>query len=176
LGTQMLGLKHNVNLLVDYDADWPLLFLDEQRRIAAALGNLAKGIEHYGSTAVPGMRAKPILDIMIGVDPLEDWEKCRLALETLGYDYAEKAGVPGHHVFGRGRDLTERTHLVHVVKYLGTSWTAGLALRDRLRGDPQLCDEYIREKERAVAAAPEGRARYNELKGPYLESIKEGLK
>jgi GrpB-like predicted nucleotidyltransferase (UPF0157 family) len=82
--------KHNVNLLVDYDARWQLLLLDEQRRIAAALGDLAKGIEHYGSTAVAGMRAKPILDIMVGVDPLEDWEKCRLALETLGYDYAEK--------------------------------------------------------------------------------------
>jgi GrpB-like predicted nucleotidyltransferase (UPF0157 family) len=54
----MLGLKHNVNLLVDYDADWPLLFLDEQRRIAEALGDVAKGIEHYGSTAVLGMRSK----------------------------------------------------------------------------------------------------------------------
>jgi hypothetical protein len=62
---------------------------------------------------------------MVGVDPLEDWEKCRLPLEKLGYDYAEKAGVPGHHIFGRGRDLTERTHLLHVVRYLGTSWTTG---------------------------------------------------
>ena len=63
----MLGLMHNVNLLVDDDADWPLLYLDEQRRLAEALGDVAKGIEHYGSTAVPGMRAKPILDIMVGV-------------------------------------------------------------------------------------------------------------
>jgi GrpB-like predicted nucleotidyltransferase (UPF0157 family) len=175
LGTQMLGLKHNVNLLVDYDADWPLLFLDEQRKIAEALGDVAKGIEHYGSTAVPGMRAKPILDIMVGVDPLEDWEKCQLPLEKLGYDYAEKAGVPGHHIFGRGRNLTERTHLVHVVEYLGTSWNAGLALRDRLRSDPRLCAEYAEEKERAIAAAPEGRAHYNELKGPYLESLNARL-
>jgi GrpB-like predicted nucleotidyltransferase (UPF0157 family) len=171
----MLGLKHNVNLLVDYDDDWPRLFLDEQRKIAEALGDIARSIEHYGSTAVPGMRAKPILDVMVGVDPLKDWEKCRLPLEKLGYDYAEKAGVPGHHIFGRGRDLTERTHLLHVVQYLGTSWTTGLALRDRLRSDPQLCAEYVREKERAVAAAPEGRAQYNELKGPYLEFVKARL-
>jgi GrpB-like predicted nucleotidyltransferase (UPF0157 family) len=171
----MLGLKHNVNLLVDYDLDWPLLFLEEQRRLAEVLGGVAKAIEHYGSTAVPGMRAKPILDIMVGVDPVENWEKCRLPLEELGYDYAEKAGVPGHYIFGRGRDLSERTHLLHVVKYLGSSWITGLALRDRLRGDPQLCTEYVREKERAIAIASEGRARYNELKGPYLERIKEGL-
>ena len=56
------------------------------------------------------MRAKPILDIMVGVDPLEDWVKCRLPLEQLGYDYAEKAGVPGHHIFGRGRDFTNGAH------------------------------------------------------------------
>jgi GrpB-like predicted nucleotidyltransferase (UPF0157 family) len=172
----MLGLKHNVNLLVDYDADWPLLFLYERRRIAEALGDLAKSIEHYGSTAVPGMRAKPILDIMVGVDPFEDWEKCRSPLEHLGYDYAEKAGVPGHHIFGRGRDPTERTHLVHVVGYLGALWTADLALRDLLRADPQLRAEYLREKERAVAEAPQGRARYNEIKGPYLERVKARLK
>ena len=115
---------------------------------------MVKGIEHYGSTAVPGMRAKPILDILVGVDPLGDWEKCRLPLEKLGYDYAEKAGVPGHYTFGRGRDLTERTHLLHVMKCLGASWTTGLALRDRLRGDPLLCAEYVREKERAIALRP----------------------
>ena len=171
----MLGLKHNVNLLVDYDEEWPLLFLDEQRKIAEALGDIAKAIEHYGSTAVPRMRAKPILDIMVGVDPLEDWERCRPPLEKLGYDYAEKAGVPGHHIFGRGRDLTERTHLVHVVKYLGSSWTTDLALRDRLRSDPQLRADYVAEKERAVGAAPMGRARYNEIKGPYLETVKARL-
>ena len=51
----MLGLKRNLNVLVDYDQHWELDFLDEQRRISGALGDLAKGIEHYGSTAVPGI-------------------------------------------------------------------------------------------------------------------------
>jgi GrpB-like predicted nucleotidyltransferase (UPF0157 family) len=172
----VLGLKHNVNALVDYDADWPRMFLGERERISEALGDVAKGIEHYGSTAVPGMRAKPILDILVGVDPLENWVRCRAPLEGLGYDYAENAGVPDHHIFGRGRDRTERTHLVHVVKYLGTSWRTGIALRDALRDDPDLRARYLAEKERAVAAAPEGRSRYNEIKGPLLEIVKAGLK
>ena len=73
----MLGLNHNVNELVDYDVDWPAMFLDERNRISAALGHIAKAIEHYGSTAVPGMRAKPILDVLVGVTPLEDWKTCR---------------------------------------------------------------------------------------------------
>ena len=110
----MLGLKKNLNFLVDYDPLWKSAFIEERERIAEALGDVAKGIEHYGSTAVPGMRAKPILDILVGVNPLDDWAKCRVPLEGLGYDYAANAGISGHHIFGRGRDSTERSHLVSV--------------------------------------------------------------
>jgi GrpB-like predicted nucleotidyltransferase (UPF0157 family) len=87
----MLGLKHDVNLLVNYDPTWELEFVVERKRLAVALGTVAKGIEHYGSTAVPGMRAKPILDILVGVSSLDEWEKCKVPLEALGYDYAGRA-------------------------------------------------------------------------------------
>src|SRR5215813_8009134 len=152
----MLGLKHNVNLLVDYDGSWPRMFRDERERISEALGDVAKAIEHYGSTAVPGMRAKPILDILVGVNPIDDWKKCKAPLEGLGYDYAENAGVPGHYIFGRGRDRTERTHLVHVVEYLGESWRTGLALRAALHDDLELRARYTEAKDRAIAASPVG--------------------
>jgi GrpB-like predicted nucleotidyltransferase (UPF0157 family) len=171
----MLGLKHNQNVLADYDPLWEAAFSSERDRIAEALGAVTKGIEHYGSTAVPGMRAKPILDILVGVSPIDDWERCRGPLEALGYDYAADAAVPGHYIFGRGRDSTERTHLVHVVDFLGEEWRVNLALRDALRRDAALRVRYIKEKERAVAAAPEGRARYNELKGQFLASAKAEL-
>jgi GrpB-like predicted nucleotidyltransferase (UPF0157 family) len=111
-----------------------------------------------------------------GAGSIEDWVKCRAPLEGLGYDYAENAGVPEHHIFGRGRDRTERTHLVHVVENLGRAWRTCLAVRDALRNDPELRARYVEEKERAVAAAPEGRARYNQIKGPFLEIIKARLK
>jgi GrpB-like predicted nucleotidyltransferase (UPF0157 family) len=171
----MLGLKHNINVLVDYDPQWEAAFIAERERIAEAVGPIARGIEHYGSTAVRGMRAKPILDILLGVTRIDDWEKCKSPLEGLGYDYAANAGVPGHHIFGRGRDATERTHLVHVVEFLGESWCSNLALRDALRRDAALRTSYVKEKERAVAASPEGRARYNELKGAFLAKVKTGL-
>lgn len=171
----MLGLKKNLNFLVDYDPLWESAFIEERERIAGALGNVAKGIEHYGSTAVPGMRAKPILDILVGVNPLDDWAKCRVPLEGLGYDYAANAGIPGHHIFGRGRDSTERSHLVHVVEFLGEEWLTNLALRDTLRGDDCLRARYVEMKERAAAASPEGRVRYNDLKGPFLAKVKANL-
>ena len=103
---------------------------------------------------------------MVGVAPLSDWEECKVALEALGYDYAEGAGVPQHYIFGKGRDRTERTHLVHVVEYHGESWRNSLAFRDALRRDAGLRESYAREKMRA-AAAPD-RASYNERKGPFI--------
>lgn len=169
-----LGLQANLNLLVAYDPLWPAAFEEEKVRLTKALGPFAKGIEHYGSTAVPGLCAKPILDIMVGISPLSEWERCKPALEALGYDYAEGAGVPAHYIFGRGRDRTERTHLVHVVEYQGESWRGSLAFRDALRCDAALCESYAKEKKRAAAAAPRNRAAYNLQKGSFIaESIKK---
>jgi len=164
----MLGLKHGLNLLVDCDPAWPAAFEEERARIGAAVGDVALGIEHYGSTAVAGLRAKPIIDILLGVSPLEYWTKCKLPLENLGYDYAPHAGVPGHHIFGRGRDRSERTHLVHIVEFDGESWRSNLAFRDALRADEALRAAYLRMKEQAVALAPDGRASYNELKQTFF--------
>jgi GrpB-like predicted nucleotidyltransferase (UPF0157 family) len=171
----MLGLNKKLNQLVEYDPQWSLLFEEERQRLQASLGSLAKGIEHYGSTAVPGLPAKPILDILVGVLPLDNWSNCRATLEALGYDYAENAGVPGHHIFGRGRDQTERTHLVHVVEFGGESWRTNLAFRDALRRDANLRERYVAAKRQAIADAPEGRARYNELKHGFIEQAKAEL-
>nr|WP_295889417.1 GrpB family protein [uncultured Devosia sp.] len=170
-----LGLRHNQNLLVAYDASWPAEFEAERVRLARALHPTARAIEHYGSTSVPGLPAKPILDILVGVSPLSDWVACHDPLLQLGYDYAESAGVPGHHIFGRGRDRSERTHLVHVVEFGGESWTSNLAFRDALRRDDQLRDSYLALKQQAVAAAPEGRAAYNAQKQAFIAAIKARL-
>jgi GrpB-like predicted nucleotidyltransferase (UPF0157 family) len=171
----MLGLKHNTNRLVDYDPSWEAAFAEERARLAHALGPVAQEIEHYGSTAVSGMTAKPILDILVGVAPLADWQKCHDPLLALGYDYAAHAGVPGHHIFGRGRDATERTHLVHVVEHLGDSWRSNLAFRNALRTDPVLRQAYLAEKQRAVTTAPDSRARYNEVKQAFIDAAKARL-
>jgi GrpB-like predicted nucleotidyltransferase (UPF0157 family) len=172
----MLGLKHNTNVLVDYDPGWEAAFAEESARLADALGSVAQGIEHYGSTSVSGMKAKPILDILVGVKPLSDWQKCQDPLLGLGYDYAAHAGVPGHYIFGRGRDASERTHLVHVVEFLGESWRSNLAFRDALRRDPALRQSYLEEKQRAIDAAPDSRAQYNEQKRAFIDMAKARLR
>ncbi|MBK8050072.1 MAG: GrpB family protein [Anaerolineales bacterium] len=82
-----LGLKHNVNLLVDYDPRWPAAYAAEAQRLLAVLADVVVAIEHYGSTAIPGLRAKPILDILIGVETQAGWTNCKAPLESLGYDF-----------------------------------------------------------------------------------------
>ena len=167
----MLGLKHNQNIIVDYDPEWPILFEQEKNRLQSIRLDVVRGIEHFGSTSVPGLRAKPILDILIGILPLNEWSQYKQPLESLGYDYAENAGVPGHYIFGRGRDSSERTHLIHIVEFDGESWRFNLAFRDALRANRNLREEYLIAKETASKLAPEGRAKYNELKHAFFNKV-----
>jgi GrpB-like predicted nucleotidyltransferase (UPF0157 family) len=171
----LLGLPHNTNRLVPSDPDWAQAFAREHARLVPALLSFAKGIEHYGSTAVPGLPAKPILDILVGVAPLADWQRCHDPLLGLGYDYAADAGVPGHYIFGRGRDRSERTHLVHVVLFGGQSWRQNLAFRDALRTDAGLRTDYLALKEASALAAPDSRRQYNARKQAFIAAVKARL-
>lgn len=173
--TASLGLRHGANRLVPHDPRWATDFAAEKARLAAVLPPLVRSIEHYGSTAVPGLAAKPILDILVGLDRLEDWQLCHDPLLSLGYDYAAHAGVPGHVIFGRGRDSSERTHLVHLVEWGADSWTSNLAFRDALRSDAGLRARYEALKHAAIAAAPEGRPAYNALKSAGIAQMKAEL-
>ena len=171
----MLGLKHGENRIVEYCSDWPSLFEEEQERIQPVLGGMVLGIEHFGSTSVPGLPAKPIIDILVGVSPLKNWSNCRSPLESLGYDYAEHAGVPDHYIFGIGSNTSERTHLLHIVEYRGTSWMSNLRFRNALRDDPELRDEYCQIKRQAVEAIPLGRAEYTDFKTAFVSKVRDRL-
>src|SRR4030095_3858092 len=115
-------------------------------------------------TSAPGMRAKPILDMLVGIPDLGEFDKYRTRLESLGYDYASNAGVPDHYVFGRGRTMDQRSHLLHVVQFEGQAWETALAFRDRLRNDNDFRVLYLAAKKEACQRAPHGRSEYNELK------------
>jgi len=171
----MLGLKHGENRIVEYCSDWPSLFEEEQERIQSVLGGMVLGIEHFGSTSVPNLPAKPIIDILVGISPIKNWSNCRGPLESLGYDYAEQAGVPDHYIFGIGRNTSERTHLLHIVEYKGFSWMSNLRFRDALRDDSTLRDEYCRIKRQAVEAIPVGRAEYTDFKTDFVLELRTRL-
>lgn len=159
-----LGLEQGVNRLVEYNPLWPQAFAEEAARLKHALGAAALAIEHYGSTSVPGLRAKPIIDIQIGVARIEQGLEFIEPLSRLGYDYAGDQGIPEHHIFGRGK---ARTHLAHIVVYQGDQWFRSLRFRDRLRADQGLRAAYEVLKAKLVTTAG-SRADYTEGKTDFV--------
>lgn len=159
-----LGLEQGVNRLADYNPLWPQAFAEEAARLKCALGDAAIAIEHYGSTSVPGLRAKPIIDIQIGVLRIEQGLAFIAPLADLGYDYAGDQGIPEHHIFGRGK---VRTHLAHIVVYKSDQWHRALRFRDRLRADPDLRTAYDALKADLVATTG-SRADYTEGKTNFV--------
>jgi GrpB-like predicted nucleotidyltransferase (UPF0157 family) len=108
-----LACEREINRLVHPNPLWPQAFAEEAARIRDALGEKALAIEHYGSTAVPGLRAKPNIDLQIGVADINHGLLFIEPIAKLGYDYAGDQGIPGKRC--------TRTHLAHIVVYQGDS-------------------------------------------------------
>jgi GrpB-like predicted nucleotidyltransferase (UPF0157 family) len=163
-----LGLAQGLVTLVEPSPRFRLLFEQEEARLTAALRDLGGIVEHCGSTSIPGIPAKPILDMLAGVPAPLDIAALRQALEPLGYQHATWAGVPGHEVFGKGRP---RTHLVHVVPLGGAAWHRMLAFRDALRRDPSLTADYAALKRELALRFPDNRAAYTDGKSAFVERV-----
>jgi len=165
---ELPGLGHGMVELAQWTPRWGELFAEEAVRLQDALGDLAVAVEHYGSTSVPGLVAKPLLDILVGGPDASDPAPYISALAPLGYEYAPNAGVPEHLVFGRG---TARTHLVHVVRYGGRAWQRGLAFREALRQDAALRDAYAALKLELAQRHGAERSRYTAEKSAFVERV-----
>lgn len=160
--------------IVDYDPAWPELFERERALIAEALGDLAAAIEHVGSTAVPGLGAKPILDMMVGLRSLEDGERSVAPLEALGYEYMGEMGIPGRFYFRKppGHDRL-RTHHIHMVELACDFWQRHLLFRDYLRSHPEDARRYHELKARLAARYGADREGYTEAKTEFIRSCEE---
>lgn len=166
-----LGLEHGVNRLVQYSSDWPIQFALESQRIRTVCGEILLAIEHIGSTSIPNMVAKPIIDMALGVATLEDAEKLIPGMESIGYDYPGDIGIPGDRIFGRNPGF--RKFLVHVVVLHGAQWNNYIIFRDSLREDVNIAAEYAKLKSRIVEEHPEGRGKYTELKSGFINRVLE---
>ncbi len=164
----VLGLENNVVRLSDHSSLWADLYREEEKRITAAVGHLIIDLQHIGSTAIPGIKAKPILDMMAGVAQLEKALLCQAPLDTIGYDYIAQAGIANDYVFGKG---VPRTHYLHVVEYCGAKWTNHLCFRDRLRSDPELAQAYGRLKEELSRKFSDSWAKYHDAKSKFISEV-----
>lgn len=162
-----LGLRQKIVRLEEPHPRWPEAFAVEANTLREALAGTALSIEHIGSTSIPNMIAKPIIDMMAGVRRLQDVKLCYDPLVQLGYDHAGEQ-VGGDHIFGKGK---ERTYLLHVVEMDGYRWRRNLAFRDRLREEPQLAQQYASLKQKLASLHPDNRAVYADEKMPFINSV-----
>ena len=156
--------------IVPYDPDWPRRFEDERSVLAAVFAGSDAIIEHVGSTAVPGLGAKPVVDILIGVPILREVEDRIPAFEAAGYEYVHEyeEQLPDRRYFRKPRVGTRAFH-VHGVVTGSDFWIRHLAFRDHLRAHPESAVAYYTlKRELAMRVSKEA---YTEAKSPFIESV-----
>ncbi len=159
-------------VIVDYDPRWPALYEEERQLILKAAGHLVLAVEHIGSTAVPGLGGKPIIDIMAAVRQLEDAETCVQPLEGLGYEYVPEYNelIPERRYFHKGPADARAFHL-HMVERASDFWERHLLFRDWLRTHPQDAQEYYLLKRELAARFGGDREGYTEAKSALIEAV-----
>src|ERR1051325_2690761 len=155
-------------VLAAYDTLWPREFEAELARIEAACAGLPLRVEHIGSTSIPGLSAKPVIDILAGCPPRADRTPYIAALRQLGYEHRGNNGIPGRNYFVRG---TPRSHHVHLVGWSSGLWRDHVLFRDYLRANPEAAREYEALKRQLAITFADDRLAYSEAKGPFIRAV-----
>jgi GrpB-like predicted nucleotidyltransferase (UPF0157 family) len=160
--------------IVPYDPHWPALFAAEAARLRAVLDpNLILGLEHFGSTAIPGLAAKPIIDILIAVLSLAEAQATAIApLENLGYLHWYDNPKTDRMFFVKGLPPhgARRTHHIHMTEQTGEMWQR-LAFRDYLRAHPDEAARYESLKRDLATQHRDDREAYTDAKEAYIQAV-----
>lgn len=158
--------------VVDYDLAWPAKFAEEAEKLREVIDDNLAGIEHAGSTAVPGLSAKPIIDILIGVFLLEAAKAAIPKIEALGYSYWREDTIPRRLYFVKGLPPNgPRSHHIHLVEKDTEFWRTHLLFRDILRADPAEARRYEELKIRLAAQFSGDREAYTDGKADYIQAV-----
>src|SRR5829696_2305345 len=158
--------------VVDHDPAWPALAEAELRRITDALGDATVRLEHVGSTAVPGLAAKPIVDLQLSVGDIEARERYVAPLEAIGYLFVPAPESPDYHFFAKPPERP-RTYHLHVCEAGSTHEFRHVAVRDFLRADAAEAARYAALKRQVAARHPQDRLAYIEGKSAYVTALEQ---
>jgi GrpB-like predicted nucleotidyltransferase (UPF0157 family) len=151
-----------------HDPLWPVAAAEEMERIASSLGTSAGNLEHIGSTAVSGLLAKPVVDLMLGVKSYPPSDSLQEEIRRLGYESLGEAGVAGRLYF---RKRTGRWVNLHIVQFDGQHWLQNLAVRDFLRNDIDARRRYAEAKMTAVKAGANTLLAYSAAKAGVIAEL-----
>jgi GrpB-like predicted nucleotidyltransferase (UPF0157 family) len=166
----MLGLQRGTVQLVPYTPEWATLFQTERARLQQVLGPDALDIQHIGSTAIPGLAAKPILDLGVTVAAEAVVSGCIPRLTALGYTYREYRGPGEGHFFDQGSEQ-RLTHYLHLLPVGEPGWRNYLLFRDYLIAQPEARAAYMRLKEDLASRYAADRAAYSAAKATFIQAI-----
>ena len=154
--------------IVSYDPAWPQLFAIEAGRLLVSLAEKVNCIEHIGSTSVPGMTGKPIVDLLVGVNDMAQAHRVAEEIATLGYENLGEVLVPGR-VYLRRRGPPHFN--VVIVVQNGQLWHALFLVRDYLRTHPDEVKAYSKTKMAAVESGATMFLSYSHEKGPFMAEL-----
>lgn len=165
-----LGLKRGTVQLSDYNPAWPKAFEQEKDLLTKTLGIKNLQIEHIGSTSVPGLAAKPIIDMIIAVDSFDEVDTHIKPLQQIGYSYMPQRMFADRKFFPKGPEACKTHHLNFVLKDNLEQWRRPIAFRDYLRTHPEARNEYAQLKYTLAKAHATNRKDYTMAKAHFIES------
>lgn len=158
--------------LLPHDTQWSLRAAALDREIRAAAPGVFRAVHHVGSTAVPGLTAKPVIDLLGEADSLAGVDGARGALTALGYRWRGENGLAGRRYFTRDDPETgARAVHLHVYAAGDPALAWHLAFRDRLRAEPDTAEAYAREKARCAALHPDDSRAYAACKKAWTDRV-----
>ncbi len=171
-GMPELGVADGKVRLVPHNPLWRTHFDSESQRLYATLAPYVREIRHIGSTAIPGIYAKPILDIMVGLEDIADVQRCEAPLAALNYIYEGEQAIPGWHFF-RKKTGGLTTHHLHVVVWNGSYWIDHVLFHEYLLQHPEIAEAYERLKLALAEKHADNREAYTQDKTDFVIKITE---
>ena len=166
-------------VIIEYDPTWKDIFEKEKKVILEALGDSNIKIEHMGSTAVVDLAAKPIIDILVGIEEISDAEKYIPIIEGLNYQYVPEFETifPNRRYFRKPpKGVGKRKYHLHMVQIGSPFWTRQLIFRDYLRTHPKTRDKYAELKKELASKYRNNREVYTDSKTDFILSVLEKAK
>ena len=154
-------------IVVPYDYQWALDFVEESQALLTQLGSLANCIHHIGSTSVQGLSAKPIIDMLLDVGSLEELDRQSSRVVALGYEAMGEMGIPRRRYFRKGG--YHRTQHIHAFQSGDTELTRHLAFRDYLRAPPEVAKAYGKLKAQVAQQCEDDIERYSAGKNDFIK-------
>ncbi|KEK22818.1 GrpB family protein [Bacillus gaemokensis] len=157
-------------IIEPYNEKWHKEFIEEKEKCISLLRKDMIAIEHIGSTSVEGLRAKSLIDMMIGVEDLNVVDHWIELLQTIGYEYVFHEHFPRRRFFRKG-EWRAGTHHLHVYLYDSDEWNNNLLFRDFLRNNEWAREDYRRLKQELAEKYPYDRVSYTSEKAPFIQNI-----